>query len=387
MTRVWRLGHNARVGTLRVEQVRARLAALAAAGLDVSQYLSSAIPLIGAAIPFDGACFGTADPDTELLTGHHKVGLPGDRDFEFVRYEYETDDVNKFADLARREVPVGLLRHDTCGDPLRSKRYRELIGPHYDFGHELRTVCRYDNATWGVGSLYRAPESPGFSMAETDVLGRLAPLIALGLRSSLVATAVDAIGTANGPAVFVVDSDNQVSQASLVAAQRVAELGGDLWGELPTAVSAVVSAARSYAAGRSFVLPRTRQRTPSGRWFVVHASPLAARGGGGEQVVVTIEEAGPPDVIPLVIAAFGLTGRERDVVGHVLQGTGTAEIAQSLHLSPHTVQDHLKVIFDKAGVRSRRALIARVFFDHYQPRSNGAGVTLTPTGRLCAATG
>lgn len=74
------------------------------------------------------------------------------------------------------------------------------------------------------------------------------------------------------------------------------------------------------------------------------------------------------DVTPLLIAAYGLTGREEQVARHVLLGDSTASIAVALHVSPYTVQEHLKRIFDKTGVNSRRELVGKVFYCHYDPR-------------------
>lgn len=47
----------------------------------------------------------------------------------------------------------------------------------------------------------------------------------------------------------------------------------------------------------------------------------------------------------------------------LLRGESTATIAAALHLSPWTVQDHLKAIFDKTDVRSRRPFVARWAFE------------------------
>jgi DNA-binding CsgD family transcriptional regulator len=68
------------------------------------------------------------------------------------------------------------------------------------------------------------------------------------------------------------------------------------------------------------------------------------------------------------MAAYGLTRREQEITRLVLQGASTAEIAGRLVISPHTVQEHLKKIFEKTGVRSRRDLGGRVFVTHYEPR-------------------
>jgi DNA-binding CsgD family transcriptional regulator len=86
---------------------------------------------------------------------------------------------------------------------------------------------------------------------------------------------------------------------------------------------------------------------------------------------VIVEPAHPARNTPLLMSADGLSEREQEVTRLVLHGNSTTDIAETLFVSAHTVQQHLKSMFDKTGVRSRRDLIGQVFFAHYEPPRAG----------------
>jgi DNA-binding CsgD family transcriptional regulator len=94
----------------------------------------------------------------------------------------------------------------------------------------------------------------------------------------------------------------------------------------------------------------------------VRASTLGHDADG--QLAVIFEPVQAHELAPLIAVALGLSDRERAVTELVAHGLTTNAIAGRLYISPWTVQDHLKAIFEKAGVRTRGELIARLFFDH-----------------------
>lgn len=57
--------------------------------------------------------------------------------------------------------------------------------------------------------------------------------------------------------------------------------------------------------------------------------------------------------------ACELSRREAELLGHLVAGADTREVARQMFVSGNTVQDHLKSVFAKTATRSRRALLAR----------------------------
>ncbi len=114
-------------------------------------------------------------------------------------------------------------------------------------------------------------------------------------------------------------------------------------------------------------VPSVRVQTRSGRWLTFHGARTESREGRGSETMVIIEPSRPQELAWLRVSAYGLSERERAVVDLVVQGASTREISGALYISKHTVQDHLSHAFDKVGVRGRRALVRRLFFDNLYP--------------------
>jgi DNA-binding CsgD family transcriptional regulator len=95
-----------------------------------------------------------------------------------------------------------------------------------------------------------------------------------------------------------------------------------------------------------------------GSWLLLDAAPLS---GPRDLVAVTIRRAGRSEVGQLLLRAYGLTNRETQVALAVLRNETNQEIALALSITAWTVQDHLKAIFAKTGVRARRELAIKLF--------------------------
>lgn len=260
---------------------------------------------------------------------------------------------------ASGSVAVG-IHSATGGQVDRLERMADLVLPRFGYTDEARVVFADRGGVWATLSILRGNDDAVFDPSELSLLTEIAPALTRGIRTGLLSqVASREAAQPTGPAVLIIDAAGRVVQSSPGAQERLGQLATP--GTDPLSyIQALIRGARRFASGALDRMPRVRTRTPDGVWLVLHAAPLGGIGDRAGDVVVTIEEARPQEVVDIVAAAFTLTLREREVVGSVLRGADTKEIAASMHVSPYTVQDHLKSIFDKAGVGS--------------PRAGGAGV-------------
>ena len=355
----------------RRQRTKREIISLSHAGLDYITLFREAGARLNAAVPFDRTCWHTLDPATLLLTSAWTQGLPHGPAVttKLISHEYEIDNVNKWAYLAGRAWPVGGLRHATHGCPEQSPRFRELLRPA-GIGDELRASFVSGGTGWGALGIYRDHGHGTFDDDEAALLAELSSHLADGVRRALLLDSTSAATEDLGPGLVVLDQANEVDSINAAAPALIADIAeaghAATSGTLPTAVLAVAAQARAAAHGTGTQPARGRTLTRSGRWLVLYGSVI---GEAGKQVAVIIERAGPHELAAVIMNAYGLSAREREVTRLVLRGRPTNVIAATMKLSPYTVQDYLKSIFDKVGVRSRRELAGVIFREHYAPRT------------------
>lgn len=321
-------------------------------------------------IGFDAWCALTIDPASVLPTGgYHEEGVPHERLPHLVEIEARGEDALAFASLARSRDCVSTLSQATGGQPEQSQRYREVFAPS-GLAHELRAMFRTGSGAWGALVLLRGAGSSDFSAAEIELIERSTAGVASAIRREMVLTEINEGDTNDGPGLLLLDASLAKVNATAGASRWLAEIddGVDPSSGLPYSVMTVAYQALARPASAA----RARTCTRSGRWLTLHAEQLTEQTGQiPEQtghISVIIEAARPVEIAELVADAYGLTPRERGVVRLLAAGYTRVEIARTLSLSSHTVDDHIKRVFAKLDVRSRGELTAKLFFDQHVPR-------------------
>jgi DNA-binding CsgD family transcriptional regulator len=354
------------------EQVRRDIIRLCHLGLDSRTLRVEIIKRLRKVIPIDVSFFTTVDPATLLFTGAVVDEILARVTPQFIENEFLHEDVNKFSWLARSSITVSGLVQVTSQEVERSPRYREILAP-LALGDELRAALITSGVCWGFLCLHRDRSSPHFTPAEVAFIGRLTPHMAEGLRMALLLGGATGERVPDEPGLLLLADDMQVMAITPAAERWLAELGEADWSRklaLPYAVSAVVARLQAIERGndaQSALLPKVRLRTASGHWLVFHASRLKVLSTQA-QIAVIFEVARPVEIAPLIGQAYNLSKRESEIMQLVVRGLSTVEMAATFSISSNTVQDHLKAVFEKVGVRSRRELVGQLFAQQYQPR-------------------
>lgn len=342
---------------------RERLGALAEATADLDTVRREAIGELRRAIGFDRWTILAVDPRSLVThTGACVIDDITDALPWLNVHDPGLSDVNNITMLARSRDPVGVMSSATGGDPMRSERWRRIYAPR-GMGDELRLAAVDKRACWADIHLFRDSDDPPFDADDAQLMRDVSSTLARAMRRGFISAlpATPRLRPAE-TGVFVLGDDLRVRSwtestrewfAALHPdpAHRPDGLPIDAWG----AIGRLLSAERGEVDG---LPPRALVRGANGGWAVTEAARLRGADAG---VTVSIRAARAEEILSLVSRAHGLTARQCELVALVLEGHDTHAIAHLLAISPYTVQDHLKAVFQKVGVNNRRDLVTGVF--------------------------
>lgn len=362
----------------RIDQLVDDVGLLGRRGLARERYFAEVAARLRRVIDCDATCWHTLDPQTRLMTSDAPQELIDEAVFTpetapdagavIVASEYFIPDVNTFASLASRRVPVGILSQATNGHPDRSTRYRDVLAPA-GIPFELRAAFVNRGRCWGAVHIARREERHDFSAQDANALAQLTGVIADGIRTALRFDAARQAHDGTAPGLIVLGPTNEIELITNPARALLAAMRSPAVDSTAEAPPTPVLSLATFARHRSPATTREPDvvAVPSSSgWITLHASLPDGTASG--RVAIVLERTASPQATSIRLETQGVTPREREIATCLAQGLTNPEIAEALVLSPYTVQDHIKSLFEKTGVSSRQELVARIFLEDYMPQ-------------------
>lgn len=301
-------------------------------------------------VGFDAYAWPLTDPETAVGTAP-LADVPCLPELpRLIRLKYLTA-TNRWTALSPGTVTT--LCGATGGELAQSLLWREMLDG-YGVADVASVVFADRFGVWAFLDLWR---SRPFDAAEVATLTRILEPLTPALRQAQAETFIarDGAPARSGPVVLLLSPDLDVLGHTPDTAEylRVLVPPGDGHAPVPAGAYNVAAQLLANEAGVDTHRPAARVHLADGRWLTLRAARII------RDIAVTIEESAPAERVALFGRAFGLSSRERELLGHLAHGSDTRDLARRMFLSEHTVQDHLKSIFGKTAVRNRRTLLAR----------------------------
>jgi DNA-binding CsgD family transcriptional regulator len=303
------------------------------------------------AVGFDAYSWLLTDPETEvgcapLADVPCLPELP-----RLIRLKYLTA-VNRWTGL---EPPVALLGAQRDN----SLVWRDMLAG-YGVQDVASVVFRDRFGCWAFLDLWRIGQGRPFTDGNATLLAGIAAPVTEALRRCQARTfdTVPAPPDRTGPVVLVLSSELEVRAQTEETDRYLRALvpPEDERRPVPSGAYNVAAQLLAVEAGVDDHPPWARVHLAGGVWLTLRAARI---GDTQPDIAVTIETASPAERTDLFARALGLSAREAELLGHLVAGADTRNIAERMFVSEHTVQDHLKSIFAKSGTRNRRTLLAR----------------------------
>jgi DNA-binding CsgD family transcriptional regulator len=353
---------------------RERLERLSESRQDCESIQREAIAELQRVIGFGRWCWPLADPETLLPLGglaEHDYGprLPRALELEYSGADFAAKDV-----LARRANSAGSLNAETGGDLARSPRWDEVMRP-VGIGDVAAVACRDALGCWGWIEAYRDGGDRRFEEPDLDLLADAGRSLGPTLRRRVMDAGDSGVRGPSPPGVIVLDPELKLVSWTAGARAWIDALPAAslfaAWGMLPAMVYPAATLARTGTAARAHAL----LRAADGRWVMIEAARL--EGKVDADIAVTLRSATAGETFDLLCRASAFSPREREVVALLVAGLDTRALSERLHISRHTVQDHLKSVFGKIGIHSRRELLAKLSASAERQASLPGGAELT----------